>query len=208
MTHDELQSIINARNANLEFIEDGHRYLYKGEEIPSVSKLMEPLSRLVYGDGTYSYFQTGTDVHYAIQQLLVDGWMAWDTSIDGYMNGFMKWSKGMGDRLVIVAIETPITNGIYAGTPDIVALLDGEPVIIDMKTSKTNKWNLWRVQLAAYTFIMADSPRPFQYRQYILNLKGDDDYKFKQVDILQEPAHAWMNLTSIYRYSKMRNTVK
>lgn len=199
MTNDELISIIQAKSDGLKFIEDGHKYFIGEKEVPSVSKIMEPLTRLVYGDGTYANYQTGTDVHFAIKSYLVDGWQVWDDAIDGYMQGFIKWYDSMKDVMEIVAIETPITDGEIAGTPDLVCLINGEPCIIDFKTGKSAKWNTYKCQLGAYAKMLDG----YGWQTGIVQLKGDSEYKLKW---LTKEIGMFETMLAVYRYSKKRNT--
>lgn len=202
MTSEELLSIIQSKSEGLIFAETGHKYFYNGKEVPSVSKIIEPLSRLIYGDGQYAQYQTGADVHLAIQMYLENGWRVWEEEIDGYMMGFEQWYESFNGVFgEIVTVEKPITNGEYAGTPDIIALMNGEPIIIDIKTSKSAKWNLWKTQLSAYANIFDGK----EWKRAILQLKGDNDYKFQ---IVCDETEIFYNMLNVYRYSKMRNNAK
>jgi len=136
---------------------DGKRHVYsiKGEELPSVTTVMRPLSNAYYGGIDEGILQAaaqrGTAVHEAIENYLTFGIDDVASEHTGYYKAFKSWLDEKKPQ--IISTEGKIYHKIlrYAGTSDLSCIMDGEAVCIDFKTSSQIVEMLVRVQLEAYS---------------------------------------------------------
>ncbi len=138
----------------LVFSEEGHKYLLDGVEIPSVTQVMEPLSQHEY---TRVDEQTlmraadrGTMVHNAIENYIKFGIDDCPEEHRGYMDAFLEWWGLTGPEAVGSELRTYHKLYRYAGTIDLVAMIDGKLTLIDYKTTYKLMDKNVRVQLEAY----------------------------------------------------------
>lgn len=190
----------------LEFIEEPHIYLLDGVEIPSVSTVMKPLSSSVYGDVDPQVLSMaanrGTIVHEAIENYLHYGIEDIPTTYAGYLDAFIQFWKDY--RPTIVAVEHRMYHKYlkYAGTVDLLLLIDDELWLIDNKTSSKVEKMLTRVQLEAYKKGLATHGIRVQ-RKAILHLKKTGKYSL--VEHPAEDQKAWDVFTAsktVYDYIK------
>lgn len=176
---------------NLEFIEDGHRYLLDGEEVPSVSEIIRFAEREVYQEPNKFQMDQAADrgkrVHRAAEELDRNGTCECDTDIAGYVRAYAKFREENKPEWDM--IEQPVIglNGRYAGTLDRAGKIKGKKVILDIKTTRviTGKHKiLYRAQLSFYA--AAKTPEgeyiPNDAEAYILQLKDDGTYKLIKVE--------------------------
>lgn len=179
----------------LEFIEEGHIYLYNGVIIPSVSELMQPLTDEKYASIPKKILdkaaERGSNVHKAIE----DYENALEVKISDeeklYFNQYLIFkSKGL---MNVVKSEEKFTNGECAGTVDIIGEVEGEKAIIDIKcTAKLNK-ELLAIQLAFYSMLTAIK------NVYVLHLTKEN-HTFKKIEPNYEVAEA---LYKVWKYKEM-----
>lgn len=178
----------------VEFIEAQHIYLVDGLTIvPSVTQIMKPLSEAYYtginGLTLDEAAKRGTRVHKAIEDLEngVVTLNMMEQDILPYVKNYLlaKHIKGFTP----IKQEFKLTDGEYAGTIDMLALMDGKQVIIDFKaTSKFNQM-LGEVQLAGYHELCIKNGIKVE-GHYILHLTKDR-YKLHEI----KPNFAmWMEL--------------
>lgn len=96
----------------------------------------------------------GTGFHHAAEGCLLD--LAW-TNDDPEVHGmFMKWMDEFLPRIgKVLLIEQPMLHRVfmYCGTPDLLAEIDGELMLVDWKTQKAGKEKVrteWALQIGAY----------------------------------------------------------
>ena len=192
---------------SLEFIEKGHKYLWDGEEVPSVSEIIRFLTREVYQEPDKVLMDTaadrGTRVHKATEELDRFGTTSCDGDIDGYVSAYVKFHEEHDVEWSL--IEQPFYNAAcgYAGTLDRAGMLDGKPVIVDIKTTKTISAKhklLYGTQLTAYKYAW-DYVTP---DLYVLQLKDDGTYKLIKVENQMTELAACLALQSAFAKTKRR----
>ena len=145
-------SVSKPNNPDLEFIESTHTYLYNGVIIPSVTQIMRVSSEEYYSNISESRLRIaadrGTRVHQAIHEFEVVGVRTNDPEVIPYLTEYIIAKARY--KFKPIWQEFLLTNGQYAGTLDMLAELNGQQVVVDLKaTSKFNK-ELAEIQLAGY----------------------------------------------------------
>jgi len=145
---------LDGKFSELQFEEDTHTYTLNGSVIPSVTRLMKPLSDSLYG-GVNEYAlemaaRRGTAVHNAIENFLLCGIEDIEEEYEGYFEAFKSWYEEY--KPVVHTTEQKVYHKImrYAGTGDLIASIDDEKILIDFKTSSVINEMLTGVQLEAY----------------------------------------------------------
>lgn len=142
------------------FDEELHRYTSpSGRVLPSVSKIISPVTAVAYG-GINKPILTiaakfGTAVHKACELLdteadelddLEDLEPEWIPPIEAYL----EWREKSGASISPDCVELRLACERYAGTLDRLAYIEGEPWVIDLKTTSTIHPHVG-LQLAGYT---------------------------------------------------------
>lgn len=177
---------------SLEFIEDGHRYLLDGEEIPSVSEILRFAASEVYKDpDKFQMDQAadrGTRVHKACEELDRTGRCECDGDIEGYVKAYQRFLTE--NEVEWLWVEEPIysDNGDpYAGTLDRAGYINGDSAIVDIKsTSKITKKHMVLYSAQLYAYKNGKSPTKGYYKaqkyRAVLQLKQDGTYKLIKAD--------------------------
>ena len=169
------------------FEEETHTYTLHREGfadiiLPSVTQIMEPLERKVYGDISSFTLDNaadrGTRLHRSVEQMLKYGFRNVDDDCVGYFDGFMKFLAGHPDwkpRFSEYRFYHPAF--LYAGMCD---LLFGTPegtVLVDLKTTAQTHKKMWGVQLAAYQQGIEAFDKPLKIAAtMVLQVSADGNY--------------------------------
>jgi hypothetical protein len=142
------------------FEEESHTYTLRREGfadiiLPSVTEIMEPLERKVYGDTPGKMMDVaadrGTRLHRAVEFYLKYHFRNVDEDCAGYFDGVMKFFADHPDwKPVHSEYRFYHKTFFYAGTCDLLFETSGGVVLLDLKTTAQAHLNLWGVQLAAY----------------------------------------------------------
>ena len=139
-------------NSDLEFIESSHEYKFRGKVIPSVTQLMKSSSEAYYSNISTQRLaiaaDRGTRVHQAIYDYDTLGLLTIDEEIKPYLNEYIIAKNRY--KFQPLAQEFKLTNGIFAGTLDMLAEFNGRQVIIDLKATSVLNKSLAEIQLAGY----------------------------------------------------------
>lgn len=134
----------------VEFEADSHTYKIDGKPVSSVTQVLKQAGSI---DGRFYHKKAahrGTVAHEAI--VLADqgivGPEFYTSEIAGYVMAFMKFRRendweSVGYEQIVFDPENE-----YAGTQDLLGVLNGRRTIVDIKTGKPADWH--GVQLAAY----------------------------------------------------------
>ena len=138
----------------LTFEEESHIYRLNGTEIPSVTTLMNPLSSSFYKTVDPAVLERaarrGTAVHNANENYALYGIEDISPAYAGYFAGFKEWWDKT--QPVLLATESRVYHKIlgYAGTEDLLCLINDRVTMIDYKTSASVNQMLCGVQLEGY----------------------------------------------------------
>ena len=167
----------------LTFEEKRHIYRLDGVQIPSVSRLMEPLKASCYagvsGRTLENAAKKGTSVHNSIENWLKFGIEDVPAEHRGYYDGFREWWDKYNP--VMIASEMKMYHKLmrYGGTIDLLCLLGDELALVDFKTTYTLLEMTCGVQLEAYSQALASHGIKIQ-RKYILHMKKDGKWAFPE----------------------------
>jgi hypothetical protein len=167
----------------LKFDEHTHAYTLEGVQIPSVTKVMRPLSESYYvgidGDLLAAAAKRGKTVHQSIENHLRYGIDDIPPEHEGYYQAYKTWWAEKKPHLI--ETESRVYHRIYryAGTADLTCLMeDGVLFCVDFKTSAQISEMLVRVQLEAY--IRAYGSHDFRYdAKSVVHLQKDGRWSMK-----------------------------
>jgi len=194
----------------LAFEEKTHTYRLNGIEIPSVSKIIEPLSSAEYGtiDATTLKMAAyrGTAVHQAIESFLREGI---DNDIlpefGNYYSAFKKWYTA--NRPHVEGIESRVYHKVmrYGGTADLICKVGKSLTLVDFKTSSKIVEHLVKVQSEAYS-------RAFQCHgvkidaKIVVHLKKDGTVSVKELPLVDtESWTVFGSLMNVYSFLEKNN---
>lgn len=167
----------------LTFEEAPHIYRLNGAQIPSVSRLMEPLKATNYAgvsDKTLAKAAAkGTSVHNSIENWLKFGIEDVQPEHQGYFDAFMAWYEDY--HPVMVASEMRVYHKLleYGATIDGLFLLGDDLTLVDFKTTYSLLEMSCGVQLEAYSQALASHGLHIR-RKHILHMKKDGKYAFPE----------------------------
>ncbi len=174
-------------NPEIIFDEATHTYLVDGQEVPSVTTILKPLTDRGYGKVNPSVLEyaanRGRAVHEALEIYDLGGELEVTPETEGYIRAYLEWSQVYRPKWI--GVEQIVHHGTnYIGTLDRIGYLnDGRLAIVDLKTSTPTKEALVSVCLQtmgyqnAYEWeqeTVGDEP----IRRYGLFLKADGTYRF------------------------------
>lgn len=204
------------------FDEEEHIYLVDGEEVPSVTSILEPLHRS-YGSVNPSVLEyaanRGRAVHEATEAIDYGLEPEVDPDIQGYVDAYLDWSLVYRPSWIgieqIVCHEAPmlteddlISYPDYIGTLDRIGYFNGDKEtlnIVDIKTSQPTKEALISVTVQTVAYAEAfDETRWNKINRYGLFLKKDGTWRFQNCKEYEEKygyaaCQVWWHLLDHYR---------
>lgn len=139
--------------SKLRFEPEGHSYFLGSRELPSVTKLLGPITSFegVPPETLARAAERGVLVHEATH--LWDSGVLDESSVDERLRGYLHaWKQFLSDTGArVIASECQVYHGPrgYAGTFDKALLLKGRHVLVDIKSAEVLPQTVWP-QLAAY----------------------------------------------------------
>ncbi len=190
----------------LEFEDKTHTYTLDGIVIPSVSEIMEPLSKEKYKGISESTLnkaaEKGTAVHNSIENYIKFEIDDVPPEHRGYFDAFLDWCKLY--KPDVVESELKIYHKLlkYGGTIDILAYIDGVLTLIDIKTTSVLSDMTCGVQLEAYTQALKSLGIAVE-RKLILQLKKTRKYVIREYPTMDtERWRVFGSLKCVYDYIK------
>jgi hypothetical protein len=163
---------------SLEFDVDSHTYRLGDEILPSVTTIIKNAGLIDSSWFTEASAWRGSAVHEAI---FFDIHNDLDISslhkiVAPYVDGWMKFKRDTKFIPIVRLCERRSFHPVYkyAGSPDLVGILNGSPVLIDIKTGECPTAGIQTAGYAMFTEIAAFNPKRFSLR-----LKPDATYKLK-----------------------------
>lgn len=191
----------------LEFEPNSHTYTLDGIVIPSVSEVLRFASKELYSSTSAQAMEIaadrGTRVHAAAEALDRTGRADIDPDIEPYVRAYAKFLKDNNVKWDMIEEHVVGVNRDYAGTLDRFGFLNGERVLLDIKTTKTitaRHKRLYAAQLTAYmeTFFGREN----YLKNYkidklvILQLKNNEGYELHMVDPEEE---IWQGCLALHK---------
>ncbi len=181
----------------LAFDEAVHTYRLNGQIIPSVTTLMKPLSddfyRTVDLEVLNRAAQRGTAIHNAIENYIEFDIRDIPPQYAGYFEAFLQWWNYRKPEPL--ALEKRVYHKIlrYAGTADLVCIIDGRLTLVDYKSSAQVNGKLCAVQLEGYDRAFESHGIKIDDR-LILHLSRDGGYTEAP---FQRSTRCWSVLSSL-----------
>lgn len=180
----------------LTFRDEDHTYTLNGLEIPSVTTLMKPLSAEAYKtvdpDTLNKAARRGTAVHNALENYAKFGIEDIDPDLRGYFDAFLNWWELRKPEPI--ATEHRLYHKImrYAGTADLICLIDGKVTLVDYKTSSQVNTKMCAVQLEGYDRALESHGIEIENRLILhLSKNGYQEVPF------QRSGKCWMVLSAL-----------
>lgn len=183
-----------ATKPDIFFDEQSHTYLVDGEEVPSVTTILQPLTSRGYGKVNPSVLEyaanRGRAVHEALEMYDLGGELEASPEIEGYIRAYLEWEQVYKPTWRGVEEMVYCESEGFIGTLDRVGTLNGRNLaIVDLKTSTPTKEALVAVcvQTSAYAMAYTEQnkkPPEFmeQIKRYGLFLKADGSYRLVDCD--------------------------
>lgn len=185
----------------LTFEEATHTYRLNGIIVPSVTQLTKLLPNDDYAGIPNSILENaakrGTEVHESIETFIKYGIDDCRSEYLPYYNAFKRFWKSQNGA-VAIANELPVYyddtdvpqlrelyGTAYAGTLDMLAVLDGKLTLLDFKCTTKVYENKYALQLEAYSRALAKYGIAVE-RKIVLQLKKDETYKIYEFPINDE----------------------
>lgn len=191
-----------------------HRYTRNGLIYPSVTQIISDAGLTPdYPPGEHA--ARGTKLHeltaiYDNGNLDVDAWRQMDTKKDefwqlsGYFDGYLRFLQEMKTEWTwIESAFVSLAHG-YAGTVDRFGLINGQPAVLDLKTSAGAPPRTTGLQTAGYAMlILGPNARDHAARRFALHLKRTGDYRLIEYD---NPADydTFAGLTHLHRWKRSK----
>lgn len=181
----------------LEFIEEGHKYLLDGVEIPSVTQICKPMTVDVVENAKPwlrdAAARRGSDIHEICAEIDIGEEPNIPYQYASYVKAYLDFKRDYGLSTTWNAIELPIASANLgvAGTIDRLVVIDGKVTLIDIKTGSTIDRALLTAQLCGYldillepdcTYKYAPSVSKNKYQLWGLQLKKDGNYRIIKCD--------------------------
>ena len=190
-----------------EFDEDNHQYTVNGKKVPSVSRILRPLTDIIYGPIDPEVLRQaadfGTAVHactelFDLDELdessVTDAWRP-------YLDAYVLWKEKTKPE--ILHIEDRLGCAKYSGTLDRICRIDGELWIIDLKTTAQIHKHVG-VQLAAYEALAEGFYKGSHYRKAALQLRDDGTFKIHEFKSINDQT-CFNALLGIYHWQSINN---
>ena len=186
------------------FEESTHTYRLDGNILPSVSKILEPLSGAEYANIPSSILMTaanrGTEIHRAIEDFIIFGERGIPEEYRGYFDAFEAWYSTAKPKIIATELQMYHPILLYAGTSDLVCQIGDDICLVDYKSSSKVIDKVYRVQMEAYKQLLKCRNINIT-RKILLHLKGAGYYE--EVYYQTDDTEAWRvfgALRTVYAY--------
>jgi len=116
---------------------------------------------------------------------------------------YLSWEKGKDIKTVLV--EQPLVTEMgYGGTPDLYAVIDGVPSLVDFKTGKS-LYSEYEIQIAAYNRLLIDNGYDPAESWRLLRIgRGEDDsYEERYIRDIGASWQIFVHCLEIYKLQKL-----
>lgn len=196
--------------AGLTFDAERHEYKYDGKTVPSVTQLVAPLGE------SYEEMDELTEISVdaaAERGTVLHAYIAW--RLDGgtreefeMPDEYGPWADGADLMLAEheiepLLIEAPLGCEDYAGTPDLVCMMDGKLSVLDYKFVSTVSKSKVGAQLAGYAALL-NREGVFPEQLIAVQFTADGSYRFYPVG-MPEAREAFDACLLVYSYKTQKH---
>lgn len=198
---------------DLIFIASKHKYITADKKkLPSVSEIIEPLSKLVYGSIDAEVLaiaaMRGSQIHELTVKLDTEKMVEAPYDLSNYLLAYATFLREHTVQWFKRYTEEPMRYfDDYAGTIDRFGLVDDKRTLVDIKTSSkiTNKnMVVYEAQLNLYRRMLEAHEEKVE-QMFILHLKKDGGYTLEEVNIDDRLADDCLNIYKRMHERKRRN---
>lgn len=186
----------------LTFEEGKHEYRVNGKFIWSVSHYLKPISSQIYGDIDKSILdkaaRRGTAIHFAIELFNAYRIIEIDDIHMPWLEAYMRWFREYNPLFLHEEKRTYHPVYWYAGTCDLICVIDDETWLVDYKAVADLKKLLVAPQLAAYAKAWESQGLKID-RVASLHLKKTGEFSFEEYPV-QENFNVFLECLSIQSY--------
>ena len=177
-----------------------HTYVMDGVNLPSVTTVLSNSGIIDSRWFTKSATDRGSKGHQATEFYdegsLNEGEL--DEQLKPYLAAWKRFLVDTGTKIIDIEKVVYHPKYLYAGTVDRVALMDGEPCILEIKAGKPTKWH--PLQTSAYQQCMKEKTNGAHLRRIIVYL-SPDNYKLKEHTNDVEDFAVFSSALRLYRWS-------
>lgn len=185
--------------------EDGpHSYTLDGDELPSVTTIMNPLSNDKYSGISERVLEKaagrGTAIHNSIENYLKFDIDDIEQEYRPYFDAFLKFWNTFNPECIRSELHVYHKLFRYSGTCDLLCKIDGKLILIDYKSTADIYEMTCRIQLEAYWQALA-SHGIMADEKWIVHLKKDGSYSIAKFPT--KDSFAWRvfgSLKTVYDY--------
>src|SRR3990167_798812 len=161
-----------------------HQYFLDGVEIPGVTTILKTAGVADHAYGFGDAQLRGLHVHEACELLDLNDldWRSVYPAWLDYVKAYVRFKDDTGFVPELIEYQTYHPAFRYGGTLDRRGTLNGQSVLIDLKTGVQEDW--WAFQLAGYQLL--GGHQFAQDDRYALQLKKDGTYKLHRMDGLAD----------------------
>jgi hypothetical protein len=173
--------------SQLNFDPEKHEYRHGNKRVPSVSQIIRVLSSYhdVPQDKLDEAADRGRRVHAMTELIDAGETVKPDFDAIGFKESYESWLAENKIEIVLSEQRMMCFSGLwFAGTPDRLAIVNGKPYVIDIKTT-AKVMPQHGVQIAAYQ-ILAESNGHKGYKGMTLRLRDDGPPEIKKYSALEE----------------------
>lgn len=186
----------------LEFDAKTHRYLVDGEPVPSVTQIISAVLGQSWMAADW-YLQRGRAVH-ACAALLAQGLdFSYDPQIEGQVKALRRFYSEVHPE--VISTEEKMASAVYryAGTPDLICLIEGTKTIIDFKASIDEERTA--LQLGGYAVLYGEQhKKPLHYGRGV-EIRADGKYQMSKKINLRQARREFMALRGTYGIMERMN---
>lgn len=189
-------------NLNIQFDEELHRYSVGGRSVPSVTQILRGVG--IIDDrwfksphatrGTYAHkachFYDENDLDFETLDDIVKPY------VEGYIN--FRETSGFKPTLIEKIVFDPYSW--YAGMLDRTGILNGEAVLIDIKTGSLPGWV--GLQTAGYLKALQNEIGPVPHKRFALQLKSDGKYNLSTEYKDRNDINVFLAATTVFNYKQ------
>jgi RecB family exonuclease len=155
-----------------------HKYSYAGTRMPSVTQILDAAGFIDKRWFTEEARDRGTAVHKIVEAYIKYDDDACDVLLEGYLDAYKKAKREIGFEVIESEILVHSIRYWYAGTLDLIAVVDGELAVIDIKSGSDVP--AYALQTAAYAEAYFEQNAMPITKRYGLYLAQDGTYKFPE----------------------------
>lgn len=199
--------MVKKKRVQIDFDEEKHKYYVDGEEVPSVTTILEFVTSGHYGQINEAVLrqaaQRGTDVHEACQMLDYGCEAEVDPVTAPYVEAYLQFLNDYRPKWEEIEQRHYSERG-FCGTVDRMGELNYRKCVLDIKTTGSpSKLNflVYASQLIAYSMFYENGS---DFDRYILFLKKDGKYRLVNADEYAEkhgmmPFFVWHKCLDLYQ---------